>query len=400
MLDEDTGQPIAARMHLKDQRGKPVNPPGLVNWHDHFVLPGKAVLRIRPGHVHVRDGTRARNTASAPATSRSSRAMRTTSKSRCSGSSDMKKEGWWSGDLHIHRPPKDIELLMLAEDLHVAPLITWWNDSNAWARDQPPDKLLVQFNDNRFYHLHGRRGRTGRRACCSSTCRSRCRSPAASGSIRRACRFLNRPASRPACTWTSKSRSGGTCPCGSPAAWSIRSGCATTTCSATGCWPTKPGAKPATSWRYPDPHGNGRWTQEIYYQLLNCGLRLAAVGRQCLGRAAQSRSATTACTCTAAPTLDYDKWWENLRAGQVVVTNGPLIRDPRVNGQLPGHVFQAPAGQTLKLQATLNLSLREPVDYLEIVKNGEVASSRCGWTSGPRRAANCRRSSSARAAGC
>ena len=29
--------------------------------------------------------------------------------------------------------------------------------------------------------------------------------------------------------------------------------------------------------------------------------------------------------------LTWDKWWENLRRGQVVVTNGPLLR-PRVFG--------------------------------------------------------------------
>jgi hypothetical protein len=55
-----------------------------------------------------------------------------------------------------------------------------------------------------------------------------------------------------------------------------------------------------------------------------------------------------------------------------VVTNGPLIREPRVNDQLPGHVFRAADGEKVVLQAALNLSLREQVDYLEIVKNGRV----------------------------
>ena len=32
---------------------------------------------------------------------------------------------------------------------------------------------------------------------------------------------------------------------------------------------------------------------------------------------------------------DVRGWWEGLRAGRVVVTNGPLLR-PRVNGELPG----------------------------------------------------------------
>ena len=36
---------------------------------------------------------------------------------------DMAPEGWWSGDLDVERPVKDLELLMQAEDLHVAELV-------------------------------------------------------------------------------------------------------------------------------------------------------------------------------------------------------------------------------------------------------------------------------------
>jgi hypothetical protein len=55
-----------------------------------------------------------------------------------------------------------------------------------------------------------------------------------------------------------------------------------------------------------------------------------------------------------------------------MVTNGPLIRNPRMNGKLPGHVFRGEAGQSLRLEATLNLSVRDKVDYLEIVRDGTV----------------------------
>src|SRR5690606_108217 len=64
---------------------------------------------------------------------------------------DMAKEGWYSGDLHIHRELEDIELLMQAEDLHVAPVITWWRDKNPWV-DKLPEEPLVKFDGNRYYH--------------------------------------------------------------------------------------------------------------------------------------------------------------------------------------------------------------------------------------------------------
>ena len=129
--------------------------------------------------------------------------------------------------------------------------------------------------------------------------------------------------------------------------------------------------KPATSAAYPDPLGNGRWSLDIYYQLLELRAAHPAVRRQRVRRAAQSGRLQPRLRPLRRGT-DYEKWWENLRAGQVVVTNGPLIREPRFNGELPGHVFQAAAGETVRLQTTLNLSIREPVDYLEIVKDGEV----------------------------
>ncbi len=66
---------------------------------------------------------------------------------------DMASEGWWSGELHVHRPMKDIELLMQAEDLHVAPVITWWNQRNEWTDKPLPMEPLVRFDEDRFYHL-------------------------------------------------------------------------------------------------------------------------------------------------------------------------------------------------------------------------------------------------------
>jgi hypothetical protein len=69
--------------------------------------------------------------------------------------------------------------------------------------------------------------------------------------------------------------------------------------------------------------------------------------------------------------LTWQAWWEGLRAGRVVVTNGPLLR-PKVNGKYPGHVFRGPAGESITLSVDLQLALRDRVEYLEVVKNGRV----------------------------
>jgi hypothetical protein len=129
--------------------------------------------------------------------------------------------------------------------------------------------------------------------------------------------------------------------------------------------------KPRDRLSFPAPHGNGLWSQAIYYKLLDCGLRIPPSAGSASG-VLPNPVGYNRVYVHCGKNLTYDAWWENLKAGQVVVTNGPLIRDPRLNGKLPGHVFQADAGQSVHLQATLNLSVRDKVDYLEIVQDGLV----------------------------
>jgi hypothetical protein len=39
----------------------------------------------------------------------------------------MRDLGWWSGDMHVHRPVEDSPSLSLAEDLNVNVVFTMWN---------------------------------------------------------------------------------------------------------------------------------------------------------------------------------------------------------------------------------------------------------------------------------
>jgi len=58
-----------------------------------------------------------------------------------------------------------------------------------------------------------------------------------------------------------------------------------------------------------------------------------------------------------------------LLAGRSFVSNGPLLRC-RVNGQLPGHVFKADRPIELTLDARLDS--RDPIESVELVRNGIV----------------------------
>ena len=49
---------------------------------------------------------------------------------------DMAARGWYSGDLHCHRPPEELANLMIAEDLNVCFPMTYWTT----IAEVPPDR--------------------------------------------------------------------------------------------------------------------------------------------------------------------------------------------------------------------------------------------------------------------
>jgi hypothetical protein len=106
-VDHETGQPIAVRMHLKDQSGKPVQPPKVPFWKDHFVFDGKITLSLPPGNYtfEMERGPEYRLRTGYFTIQRGAADSKQVDMQRFV---DMKKEGWWSGELHVHRPVEDI----------------------------------------------------------------------------------------------------------------------------------------------------------------------------------------------------------------------------------------------------------------------------------------------------
>ncbi|MGC6445475.1 MAG: hypothetical protein ACON5J_03555 [Rubripirellula sp.] len=127
----------------------------------------------------------------------------------------------------------------------------------------------------------------------------------------------------------------------------------------------------------------GRWAEKIYWNILEAGFRippLAGTGDQCgktpvgynrLYVAAYDEPANADQPLHAGRPETMEAWWDGAWLGKSVVTNGPLLR-PKLAGHIPGHVFQGASGEKLILQPELNLSVRDPVDYLEVIHNGDV----------------------------
>jgi hypothetical protein len=369
VIDKDTRRPIAARMHLVDQRGKPVIPPKSVSWRDHFVFDSQVLLSLRPGaYTFTLDrGPEYKLYFGDFKISANAVDSHTVELERYV---DMKGEGWWSGDLHVHRSPQEIELLMKAEDLHVAPVITWWNNQNAWEGKLLPDPPLIKFDGDRYYQLLAGEDEREGGALLFFNLYGPLPIKGLSREFPSGAKFLSLARESPDAHVDVEK----------PFWWDMPVWVATGQVDSIGLannhmWRdgglfNEAWGKPREKRLYPDPHGNGRWSQEIYYQLLNCGLRIAPSAGSASG-VLNNPVGYNRVYVHCGDELTWESWWRGLREGKVTLTNGPLLR-PRVNGELPGHVFTAPAGQTISLDVVVEFAIREPVDYLEIIKDGKV----------------------------
>ena len=115
------GQALPCRIHVTDSVEKPQQALGLPFWRDHFVCDGRATLQVSLGRYQyqIERGPEYKpvsGSVEVPISQDQSVSI------RLNRIADLAKEEWFAGDLHVHRPLKDMALLMQAEDLHIAPV--------------------------------------------------------------------------------------------------------------------------------------------------------------------------------------------------------------------------------------------------------------------------------------
>jgi hypothetical protein len=146
-----SGQPVAARVHLRDRDGNVWNPTSWPAFHDHFVFPGSTALSLRAGRYtyEIERGpeyTRASGSFEVPVPSGSPGKVSARVRVRLERIVDLAAQRWYAGDVHVHREPEAGELLMRAEGLHMAAFITWGNDGSLG----PRRRTVKALERNRF----------------------------------------------------------------------------------------------------------------------------------------------------------------------------------------------------------------------------------------------------------
>ena len=148
-------QPIPCRIHLFNSQGEAQKAPDCPFWHDHFSSSGDTQLHLAPDTYRWEiergpEHTTVTGTASVKA-KQSCEVNVTLTRLDGLPTQGLVAEGWYSGDLHVHRPPSDIEDLMQAEDLNFATVIEWWNTPSKGSTKL--EGLEHRINDRQVYNL-------------------------------------------------------------------------------------------------------------------------------------------------------------------------------------------------------------------------------------------------------
>jgi len=120
-----------------------------------------------------------------------------------------------------------------------------------------------------------------------------------------------------------------------------------------------------------------RTSADVWYGLLNCGLRVAAAGgtdamanyASLRGPVGLNRTYVQVPGYGSAPAARKAAWLDGLREGHTMATNAPIV-GLTVDGKPPGSVITSNGRREVAYRGFLRSAV--PIDHLELVQNGKV----------------------------
>jgi hypothetical protein len=125
--------------------------------------------------------------------------------------------------------------------------------------------------------------------------------------------------------------------------------------------------------RFRDGRGLGLLSEKIFWTTLETGLRMTPTASSGFGEG-ESYLGYNRTYVHCDGDLDRKQYWESVALGNTMVTNGPLLR-VSINDQWPGSTLSSQTGEPIELNIAASLSVRDPVDYLDVIFNGETIYS-------------------------
>ena len=362
--------PVPCRIHLRDADGKFVLPEGVPSWRDHFSCDGQIDLELAAGKYEyaIHRGPEYESKKGTLSVEPGRPASLTAELMRIN---HLRKLGWYAADLHVHRKYQDVPLLMRAADLDFAPVITWWNKNNAWNRGSLPERVLHQFDGHRLLHLMAGEDERGGGALLYFGMQQPIDITQAEYETTSPMDFVEQARAQNPNVWIDIEK---------PFWWDVPTWLASGKMNSIGiannhmmhdtmyeneAWGYARDAK-----RLPAPKGNGYWTQEIYYHILNSGIRIPPSAGSASGVLKNPVGYNRVYVHLDEP-FGHDAWWKGLARGQCFVTNGPQLIC-KANGAFPGAELKAAAGETLSTTIEIELVSEDAIVELAVIGNGEV----------------------------
>lgn len=378
-VSDAAGATVPCRIHLTNDKGEPQKAAGQPFWHDHFVCSGRVALEM-PAGIYAYQIERGPEWNRAGGTVEVADGQSETVDVTLNRIANLGDEGWICGDLHVHRPVEEIERLMLAEDLDFAPVISWWNKPAKDTTAVPQTEF--RFDTHRIYSIMaGEDEREGGALLYFGLDRPLDLS-VRSREFPSPMHFVDEARARNRQVWIDVEK---------PFWWDVPTWLATGQMNSIGIannhmcrgsmYPNEAWGKPRDTGQLPDPLGNGYWSQEIYYHLLDSGLRLppsagsaSGVLPNPVGYNRVYVHLPKAAADTDSPQFTQDSWFAGLARGECFVTNGPLLR-VRANGKLPGEVITLSLDAPQPIELSIQLTSNDPVAAVEVISNGKVLTT-------------------------
>ena len=363
---EESRQPLPCVMRLAPNGGEWIIPQGYYDYRKWFPMEGEILLRLPKGRyvIQIRKGPEwipiVKELDLVEEGQRQEFKLRRWI--------DMNRLGWWSGDMHIHRPVERMDLLVRAEDLNVAPVLTLWNQSSMFKEKPIPRKTVIRAEKNRYYSvLNEEHEKQGGAVLCFNLKQAVDVAgyadwyPDALGLMQETRRQgghveIEKPFWLDFPLWLALG--------GAQSVGVVNNHFMENRVMNNSAW-----GRPREATYSQDPAGLAYYVMDLYYKALNCGFRLPATGGAASG-VLDSPVGQNRTYVYLERGFSYDRWFEAMEAGRCFATNGPMVF-AEVNGKLPGATLRRNRPLRLQVRAA---SLRG-ITAVEWIADGTVAVS-------------------------
>lgn len=368
--EADSSELTPARVHLRDAKGNLYYPKDCIPYKrdQHFTVDGEFEASLPPGKasILVEKGKEYRSISAELMIRKGEEHHVDCELYRWI---NMAERGWYSGDLHIHRPLSDMAHLVLAEDLNVAPDITVWNERNEWVSKGIPQDKIVEVDETHAYGIMVQEDERGGGAVMVMNPDS----PIDLGSTSRWY-----PANFAYCR--AAHERGFIVDQEKPFWWEAPVNVALGGVDTIGIinnhmqrdtiMDKEAWGRPRDVDRYPGYQGFVENVLDLYYRYLNLGLKIPISAGSASG-VLKNPVGYNRLYVHLGRGFSYDRWLRGMRSGMAFATNGPMLFFSIDRCEL-GATLEVPAGQKLHGKASLSAISQTALDRAEIIYNGEI----------------------------